>query len=77
MAENNEPKPVPPEALATPPSFIPDRETPEAAEEREAQGLPPPPPLKYNHKPAAEAAAKQARKEPAHKEPAHQPAARK
>lgn len=38
---------VPPEALATPPTFIPELETPEVAALREAEGLPPLPPLKY------------------------------
>lgn len=50
---------VPPEALATPPTFIPEREVPEAAEEREARGEPPLPPLKYNHPVAKEAAERQ------------------
>lgn len=62
---------VPPEAIATPPSFVPERETPEAAELREAEGLPPLPPLKYNHKPAAKAAGE------AHAARKDQPAARK
>lgn len=55
MAENEPVKPagpiqtaeeVPPEAIATPPTFIPERETPEAKKIREAEGLPEPPPLK-------------------------------
>jgi hypothetical protein len=62
MAENDPAKPlpgqqqtadeVPPEALATPPSCHPylpeERETPEVRAQREAEGLPPPPPRKVN-----------------------------
>jgi hypothetical protein len=44
---------VPPEAIATPPTWIPDRETPEARVAREAEGLPEPPPPKLPKPPGA------------------------